>query len=234
MRFPSNSGEKTVRKVSDAMELLCRRSIDLYRRHLQGTGHEDLITDSYYVHAFRNPEQANLDGFGYLIRKEKGGDLERVEGAELQRLEPALTDSFKAALVIKGQARVTSPGRVGAVPAEKARAQGTEILRTEVAGLHRSVNGGWDLVASQEILHAHHVILAAGVWSTDLLKPLGLTVPLVAERGYHAEFPTPSASLNNSVMDVDAKIVASSMQGGRAAGRRHGRIRQHRRPCRST
>ncbi len=214
MRFPSNSGEKTVRKVSDAMELLCRRSIDLYRRHLQGTGHEDLITDSYYVHAFRNPEQANLDGFGYLIRKEKGGDLERVEGAELQRLEPALTDSFKAALVIKGQARVTSPGRVGAVPAEKARAQGTEILRTEVAGLHRSVNGGWDLVASQEILHAHHVILAAGVWSTDLLKPLGLTVPLVAERGYHAEFPTPSASLNNSVMDVDAKIVASSMQGG--------------------
>ncbi|SDX72746.1 D-amino-acid dehydrogenase [Ruegeria halocynthiae] len=57
-------------------------------------------------------------------------------------------------------------------------------------------------------------MLAAGVWSAKLLKPLGLTIPLVAERGYHVKFPIPSCSLNNSVMDVDAKVVASSMIGG--------------------
>lgn len=219
MRFLGNSGEKTVREVSDAMEILCRPSIDLYRRHLQGTGHEDLITDSYYVHAFRHPEQANLGGLDYLIRKEKGGDLERIDGDELRRLEPALTDAFKAAIVIKGQARVTSPGRMGAVLADKARMQGAEIVRTEVTKLTRAEDGGWTLTTPQETLHAQCVVLAAGVWSADLLKPLGLPVPLVAERGYHVEFPIPSAELNNSVMDVDAKVVASSMQGGlRVAG----------------
>ncbi|MCG7521405.1 FAD-binding oxidoreductase [Ruegeria sp. Ofav3-42] len=219
MRFLGNSGEKTVREVSDAMEILCRPSIDLYRRHLQGTGHEDLITDSYYVHAFRHPEQANLNGLDYLIRQEKGGDLERIDGEELRRLEPALTGAFKAAIVIKGQARATSPGRMGAVLADKARMQGAEIIRTEVTKLIRAEDGGWTLTTPQETLHAQRVVLAAGVWSADLLKPLGLPVPLVAERGYHVEFPTPSAELNNSVMDVDAKVVASSMQGGlRVAG----------------
>lgn len=219
MRFLGNSGEQTVRRVSDAMELLCRPSIDLYRRHLQGTGHDDLITDSYYVHAFRHPEQASLNGLDYLIRQEKGGDLERIDGAELRRLEPALADAFKAAIVIKGQARVTSPGRVGAVLADKARAQGAEFVQAEVSGLTRSADGCWQIATTQETLHARHVIMAAGVWSADLLKPLGLSMPLVAERGYHVEFPTPSATLNNSIMDVDAKVVASSMQGGlRVAG----------------
>ncbi len=219
MRFLGNSGEKTVREISDAMELLCRPSIDLYRRHLQGTGHEDLITDSFYVHAFRHPEQANLDGLDYLIRREKGGDLDRIDGVELRRIEPALSRDFKAAIVIKGQARVTSPGRLAAVLADKARMQGAEIVQTELKGLSRAQDGGWQLATAQGLLHSDKVVLAAGVWSAEILKPLGLSIPLVAERGYHVEFPTPSASLNNSVMDVDAKVVASSMQGGlRVAG----------------
>ncbi|WP_368039926.1 NAD(P)/FAD-dependent oxidoreductase [Ruegeria atlantica] len=219
LRFLGKSGEKTVREVSDAMEILCRPSIDLYRRHLQGTDHEALITDSYYIHAFRNPEHANLDDLGYLIRQEKGGELERVDGAELQRLEPALSKDLKAAIVIKGQARAMSPGRLGAVLAEKARAQGAEFVRTEVTKLARNEEGGWRLATLQNTLHARRIVLAAGVWSADLLRPLGLSVPLVAERGYHVEFPSPSAVLNNSIMDVDAKVVASSMQGGlRVAG----------------
>ena len=219
LRFLANSGEKSVREISDAMEVLCQPSVELYRRHLQGTGFEDLITDSYYVHAFRHPEQASLDGLDYLIRREKGGDLEHIGADELRRLEPALSKDFKAAVLIKGQARVISPGRGGAVLAGKALAQGAEIIRSEVTGLVRKEDGMWELCTPQEHLHARHVVLAAGVWSAGLLKPLGLKVPLVAERGYHVEFPTPSASLNNSVMDVDAKVVASSMLGGlRVAG----------------
>lgn len=219
LRFMGKANETSLREVSDAMELLCRPSIDLYRRHLQGTGHEGLIADSYYLHAFRNPDDADLNGLGYRIRQEKGGDLERVEGAGLRDLEPALSDAFKAAIVIKGQARAISPGRIATVLADKARAQGAEILQTEVTHLSRASDGGWQVETPQQTLEASRVVLSAGVWSAALLKPLGLPVPLVAERGYHVEFASPSVSLHNSVMDVDAKIVASSMQGGlRVAG----------------
>ncbi len=121
--------------------------------------------------------------------------------------------------MIKGQARITSPGRVGSVLADKAVSQGAEIVKAEIKGITKGRDGCWNLATSGETLSAHNIVLAAGVWSADLLKPLGLSVPLVAERGYHVEFPQPSVSLNNSVMDVDAKIVASSMQDGlRVAG----------------
>ncbi|MEX0277765.1 MAG: NAD(P)/FAD-dependent oxidoreductase [Ruegeria sp.] len=219
LRFLRNSSEPKVREASDAMELLCRPSIELYRKHLIGTGHENLIVDSHYVHAFRRSEQASLEDLGYLIRAEKGGDLERIGSDELHRLEPALSRAFRAAILIKGQARVTSPGRVGAVLAEKARDQGAEIIKTDVKGIAHAEDGYWHLTTSGEPLQTRSIVLAAGVWSADLLKPLGLSVPLVAERGYHIELPNASVSLNHSVMDVDAKVVASTMQGGlRVAG----------------
>ncbi|WP_050603774.1 FAD-binding oxidoreductase [Ruegeria sp. 6PALISEP08] len=219
LRFLRKSDEKSVRNISDAMELLCRPSIELYRRHLQNTGHEDLIVDSNYIHAFRQSDQADLKALGYAIRKEKGGQLERIDGAELRRMEPALSRDFKAAILIKGQARVTSPGRIGSVLADKAHRQGAEFVRTEVTKLNRTDDGLWHLVTPEGPLHADTVVMAAGVWSAELLKPLGLSVPLVAERGYHVQFPNPSTVLENSVMDVDAKVVASSMQDGlRVAG----------------
>ncbi len=219
LRFLGNSNENTVRRTSDAMELLCRPSIELYRKHLNGTGHEDLITDSFYVHAFRRPENANLEGLDYRIRKEKGGQIERVDGAELRRIEPALSRDFKAAILIKGQARILSPGRVGTVLAEKAQAQGAEIVKAEIKAISKTQDGTWELKTSGPTMHAPHIVMAAGVWSADLLKPMGIKVPLVAERGYHIEFPSPHSTLSNSVMDVEAKVVASTMQDGlRVAG----------------
>ena len=62
-------------------------------------------------------------------------------------------------------------------------------------------------------------MLAAGIWSADLLKSLGVKLPLISERGYHLEFSDPGVALNHSVADVQGKFVVSSMEGGlRSAG----------------
>ncbi|GAA6190375.1 FAD-binding oxidoreductase [Phaeobacter sp. NW0010-22] len=218
LRFLSNANETTTRATSDAMETLCQPSVMLYRRHLEGTGHEDLLVDSWYVHAFRNAEGASLRDLGFQIRKEKGAELELIGSDRIMQIEPALSTDFKAAILIKGQARARAPGQIAEVLAEKARTQGAEIIRAEITALQR-VDSGWHLTTSNGLLKAGDLILAAGVWSADLLKPLGIKLPLAAERGYHVEFANPGVSLNNSVMDVDAKIVASSMLGGiRVAG----------------
>jgi len=136
----------------------------------------------------------------------------------LHLLEPALSRDFQSAVLIHGQARATSPGKIGQVLAEKAAGLGVEILCAEITGL-RSENGAWRIDCGEKTLTAERVIVAMGAWSAKLLEPLGLKVPLVAERGYHVEFDNPGMELNNSVMDVDAKFVASSMDDGlRIAG----------------
>ena len=58
-----------------------------------------------------------------------------------------------------------------------------------------------------------------GAWSTNLLKLLDIHIPLEAERGYHIQYEGSDIRLNHSVMDVELKLVASSMAAGlRIAG----------------
>ena len=218
MRFLRQGREADVRRVSEAMSRMCGPSIELYQRHLQGTGHEGLLRDSSYVHAFRDGSRANLTDLGYRIRLEKGAEIELVGRERLAEIEPELSDDFEAAVVIKGQGRVRSPGRLGQVLADKARRLGANFMRADVKELQRK-DAGWAIRCAGESLEADRLVVCLGAWSPGLLEWTKLTTPLMVERGYHVEFSDPGIEINNSVMDVDAKVVASSMEGGvRVAG----------------
>ena len=217
-RFLRQGREADVRRVSEAMSHICGPSIELYRRHLSGTGHEGLLRDSSYIHAFRDGSRANLTDLGYRIRLEKGADIELVGRDGLREIEPWLSEDFEAAVVIKDQARVLSPGRLGRVLADKASRLGAEFMHADVTGIRRK-DAGWEIRYAGGILEADRLVVCLGVWSPALLGWTNLNVPLMAERGYHVEFSEPGIEINNSVMDVDAKVVVSSMEGGvRIAG----------------
>ncbi|WP_171178985.1 FAD-binding oxidoreductase [Ruegeria sp. HKCCD8929] len=219
LRFLYQGRAGRVGQISDAMDLLNRDCVDLYRQHLDGTGHEDLVRDSYYVHAFRNADAADPEAIDYRMRRERGADMERIGAAELRALEPALTPEFQAAILIKEQARAISPGRIGTVLAEKFLAMGGEILRQSVRGILPAESGGWTYTTEAGTDWTPKLVLAMGVWSAELLKPLGIKVPMQAERGYHVSFRDPGVELNHSIMDMDMKFVASSMEEGlRVAG----------------
>ena len=218
MRFLSKSKESEVRNTANAMQLLCEPSVTLFKKHLQGTGHEHLVVDSFYVHAYKDVSKANIHALDYRIRSEKGAELELITGSEIQDVEPSLSTDFQAAVLIKGQARALKPGKITEVLTEKARSLGVEILNIDVTAIRPSENG-WEILGADKSIFSKKVIVSAGVWSKNLLEPLGLNLPLVAERGYHMEFAESGLQLNNSIMDVDAKVVASSMQDGlRLAG----------------
>ena len=218
MKFLSKSKESQVRNTANAMHLLCGPSVTLYKKHLEGTAYEHLIVDSFYVHAYKDKNKANIHALDYQIRSEKGAELELITGHEIQDIEPSLSTDFKAAVLIKAQARALKPGKITEVLTEKARSLGVEIINLDVTGISRSEEG-WEILGGDNSILSKKVIVSAGVWSKNLLEPLGIKLPLVAERGYHMEFSNPGLQLNNSIMDVEAKLVASSMQDGlRLAG----------------
>lgn len=218
LEFLRHGRADRVREISDGMEALCMPSIDLYRRHLAGTGQEHLVKDSAYVHAFRQINPDVLTSIDYRIRQEKGAQLELVGADQLRQIEPALSSEFQAAVLIHNQARALSPGRIMEVLADKAQRLGVEILRQSVTALLRTETG-WTVQCDGDTLSGDKLVITMGAWSAELLKPLGISVPLAAERGYHLEFQAAGIELNNSVMDTDAKFVASTMEGGlRVAG----------------
>ena len=80
-------------------------------------------------------------------------------------------------------------------------------------------NGSWILHTENGEVSTDKLVIAAGAWSARLLAPLGINLPLEAERGYHVVFKDPNITVNNSIMDTEGKFVASSMQAGvRCAG----------------
>lgn len=219
LRFLKSANEKKVRQSADAMDVLNHSNVELYRQHLAGTGHENLLQDSYYVHAFRNPRNADIDSLGYAIRSEKGGNLEKLDEPELRKIEPALSSDYKAAILIKGQARALSPGKIAAVLAEKAKAAGVKIITADVEKISSQGDHAWQVHTDAEKYKSKKLVISAGAWSMKLLKPLGISLPLEAERGYHLEYNEPGVELNNSVADAERMFVASSMEDGlRIAG----------------
>ncbi|WP_317054580.1 NAD(P)/FAD-dependent oxidoreductase [Roseovarius rhodophyticola] len=219
LRFLAQGRKSRVVSTSAAMEFLNRDCVTLYRQHLQGTGHEHLVQDSFYVHAFRDGSAARVDNLDNTLRQEAGADVERIGPSELRVLEPHLSKDFQAAIVIKDQARALSPGKIGKVLCEKFLRQGGVFEQATVRAIKPVEDGAWEYSTNEGHFRTDKLVLAMGVWSAELLRPLGLKVPLQAERGYHVSFTSPGVSLNHSVMDVDKKFVASSMlEGLRIAG----------------
>lgn len=205
--------------AADAMLALNRPNVELYRHHLADTGHEDLLRDAFYVHLYRKATAANLGDLVWQIRTQHGAPVELIDGNTLRQLEPALSPEYQAAVLIKDTARAFSPGRLGEVLAEKACRMGAELTQTNVHRLLPGNDRGWRLDTDRGALAAENVVLAAGAWSARLLKPLGIRVPLEAERGYHLVFRDPGVTLNHLIMEVDRKFVSSSMEAGlRSAG----------------
>ncbi|MEC8203455.1 MAG: FAD-binding oxidoreductase [Pseudomonadota bacterium] len=205
--------------IGDAMMALTRPTIEIYRHHLQGTGREDLVRDSVYVHVYRKAEDADLSQLAWRMRRDRQVPVEVVKGEALREVEPALSPAYEAAVLIKQQARALDPGRIGKVLADKAQEMGVMFRQCSIERLKPATDGAWTVQTDSGAIHAERVVLAMGAWSGKLLSDLGVKVALEAERGYHLVFKNPGVQLNNAIMNVESKFVASSMNAGvRCAG----------------
>lgn len=217
--FLRNSSMDRVVSISDSLSLLMRDNVELYRQHLRGTGEEGLITDTMLVTAYRGQHRPSLDDLGYRLRIERGANVEIIGAADLRDVEPAIAHDYHSAGLVKEQGRARDPGRLCKVLAAKAEQMGAVFTIAEVQRLQPEADGNVTLQTADGSISARTLVLAAGVWSAGVLAPLGLKLPLFAERGYHLEFIEPEVTLNNSVQDVDAKVILSSMNNGlRVAG----------------
>ena len=201
------------------MAELNRPNVDIYRRHLAGTGHEHLLKESSYLHIYRNASAVNLEDTTWRLREELGAPLELLSGDELREIEPCLAPDYTAAVLIKDQARAMAPGRIGAVLADKARSLGSVFLQAHVHEL-RPVENGWSITTDEGDFHSPQVVTAAGAWSDAPARSPRRTRPAGGGTRIPRSVPGPRCfALNNSIMEVDAKFVASSMEMGlRSAG----------------
>ena len=124
---------------------------------------------------------------------------ERLDAAGLKELEPEVTADVSEAWLFHEGRRV-DPGGLTLALAELARHAGASI-RHHLPG-RRLLSRGESVtgVATDEgIVGCDTVVLAAGPWSTGLLRPLGIHIPVTGARGWLLQLAPPRPLLSHWV-----------------------------------
>ena len=67
LKFLKQGSAANVSVISEAMSELNQTNVALYKALLKSVNRQDLISDSYYVHAFRQEQRINLNAPDYLF-----------------------------------------------------------------------------------------------------------------------------------------------------------------------
>lgn len=143
-----------------------------------------------------------------------GLPLRPLDTAGAQALEPSLNPVFAHAVFWPQAASISNPiGVTHAYAAHFAKLGGV-ILAGDARSLH--ANGGkWRVETNEGALDATQCVVALGPWAPDLLKLLGVRLPLAVKRGYHRHFRAQgNAGLSRPVLDAEAGYVITPMEQG--------------------
>jgi glycine oxidase len=119
----------------------------------------------------------------YELQTQAGLRVERLSREDTLKLEPMVTPDIQGAIRYPDEAHVHN-GRLTIALAEAARRTGVELRSGEPAvALLRQGERVVGVRSPNDTVQAETVIIANGAWSADLLRPLGLTVPVRPMRG---------------------------------------------------
>jgi D-amino-acid dehydrogenase len=134
------------------------------------------------------------------------------EGARARHLDPALSNNVKAAYMVEGEG-VLDPMHFLTSLGERLRSAGVQLLEnaavTSVERQGRCITG---VIVAGKMVACSALVVAAGVWSTDVVHPLGIRLPLQAGKGYSFSVALDPAP-QHALLLGDRRIAVSPIGG---------------------
>lgn len=122
------------------------------------------------------------EALAWAVREHRS--LQRVDVADVQRAVPALADGFGRAVHMADVANVRNPRLVKALRAALQQMPNVTLHEhCAVTGFVRDGERVTGVETSSGTMRADQVVLAAGAWSGELMKTLGLELPVVPVKG---------------------------------------------------
>ncbi len=152
-------------------------------------------------------EARALEPFGYSIRS--------LDGPTLRREHPVFRAGLAGAVHYTDSARC-HPGRfIGGLLAALRRRGVSLRLDAPVEAIDESGPSAVRVrLVGGEVVEGGALVIAAGAWSSSLVEPLGVRLPLVAARGYHLHYDEPPALPGTGCVLRDSSVAVTPM--GRA------------------
>jgi D-amino-acid dehydrogenase len=185
LRFWTYCNERDHRHGTAAIAQLGHDVFDLIEE-MRADGVECELHKQGMVYAAQRPEDARAQLRGLQPMREHGYDVpdDITTGAELHELEPALSERITAGFALREHWHV-KPDTLTAGLAAVLERDGAEIREgAEVIELVRSGSRLTTVRTATGDVDADIVVLAAGAWTTELARSVGVSIPMEPGKGY--------------------------------------------------
>lgn len=212
MRFLRASGRERFESGVEALGSLMEGGVPAWTTLLAGIGCSDLIRTDGHAILWLDAEEAQARR-GVWSRTPTGpASIRPLTSAELDAYRAALPQRPPlAGLMFEGTARLASPQAVRDALLTAFESRGGRRVYAEV--MSASLDGF--IETTEGALQADRLLISAGVRSRGLMEALGVSAPLIAERGYSIQVPAPRwpDDLPTAVVEGQSMVLAPHAEG---------------------
>jgi D-amino-acid dehydrogenase len=193
---------------------LMSRSVSEHKALLEESGAMRYLRENGWITLYRTGAgfAAARPLLDFAARMGRGPD--ELDTAEAVALEPGLRPVFRHALLWPDVCSLSNPLQVTRAYADRFTALGGRFVNGDARTLRRD-GGQWQVDTAEGPAEAGVAVVALGPWSSDVLAPLGIRVPLGIKRGYHRHYAAAEgATLSRPIIDAEYGYALTPMEQG--------------------
>ncbi|GAB3887169.1 NAD(P)/FAD-dependent oxidoreductase [Spirosoma agri] len=147
------------------------------------------------------------------VANRSGVDSQVLTGQQVQDLEPDVRVTVRGAVYYPGDAHIY-PNQLIKALVTRLRQLGVTLLENQQVTDFTVQNGKISKIITAGGAHSFdEVVLAAGAWSPDLMRKLGLSLPLQGGKGYSFTLPKQASMIQVPAIMLEARATATPMNG---------------------
>jgi D-amino-acid dehydrogenase len=214
MQFRAASRPQRLIETARLMRPLFARALAEHEALLAEAGATRFLRKQGWLKLYRSRSAFEALKRELALAQEFGIPYRALDADGARELEPSLAPVFRHAVYWERAASVTNPLAVTQAYAARFCALGGVVMRGDARPLRR-VNAHWRLEMPEGPIDADHAVVALGPFAPDLLRPLGIALPLGLKRGYHHHYRgTGNAALSRPVVDIENGYCLAPMEQG--------------------
>jgi D-amino-acid dehydrogenase len=209
-QFYKHANDQHVQRSSTALKeihLLSKKLYGEWARELPfDFGYHERGLLMLYQTAAAEHEEKETARFANQI----GMEAHLLAPQEVQKLEPDVRVNARGAVYFPGDAHVTPQLLVTQLKTFLS-GQGVSFINEAVTRLETSDGRVKKVITGTQAFEAEEVILAAGIWSSEISKQLNLSLPMQAGKGY--SFTLPDIKNNTRIPSIflEARVAVTPM-----------------------
>ncbi|HET7032172.1 MAG TPA: FAD-binding oxidoreductase [Casimicrobiaceae bacterium] len=213
-RFVRSCRPERVEAIAGARASLLGNTLAAYQTLFELADAQPLIRRSGMLFAYESAQSLRNAGAALGLARKHGVEVRELSGSEARALNPALAAHFEAAAHFPANVHTVNPSRLVKALASTCVARGGELRRATVRAIEPAAQSAQTVLTDRGPMRARDVVIAAGIWSRNLVSDLGLEVLMEAERGYHVMIPDPGIELAVPTMLCERSVVLTPMEQG--------------------